>query len=144
MKNLILVLSIIIILFSCGKKDNVSPQTVTQHDTVTKTVYVHDTAYCTPKSDIIQGTWYCYQYTQAGVIYTQNTSQSCIFTQNTFNWFGNSGSAYFTTDYSTMYLNSSAPSSSPYTIGINNCNEITIYESWSGSLYRKYYLRRNP
>ena len=141
MKNLILILSIITIIFSCGKKDNVSPQTVTQYDTVTKTVYVHDTTYCTPKSDIIQGTWYCYQYTQAGTI-NPVSSQQVSFTQTTYNWFGSSGTVTFSNDYSTMYFGSS--NSSIQEINVYNCNELTIYYSWAGSGNRTYYLRRNP
>jgi hypothetical protein len=143
MKKLLLITTTIFILLSCSKKDNVNPQVVIQHDTITKTVTViqKDTVYCTPKSDIIQGTWYCYAYSNYGssIKNTLTPSQQAIFTQTTMNWNG-SASASYSYDYSLIYLNGG---STPfYKLSIYNCNEIKLIDQSSNG--SSYYLRRAP
>ena len=140
MKTIIFTLSIsTILLFSC-KKEDVKPQTntVTVHDTIikTNTVTVHDTVDCSPKSDLIQGDWYCYKSSYDGIF---TPSQKVIFTNTTLRWdaqFPTSQTISFTSDYSEV---KDQQGNHYFTVARNGCDELKITNFNNIT----YFLRRN-
>jgi hypothetical protein len=134
MKHIILAL-LILGIFGCKKKavDPVTT-TITKTDTVTVIKHVTDTVYCTPTSDLVQGTWYCYNVNGSSF----SPSELVIFTSNQVTWSGNvtSGLTY-STDYSTVYMSGTTVI---FTVFVHNCNELLIYDS----LHASYILRRTP
>jgi hypothetical protein len=143
MKKILLIVSILAAIFSCNKKETVTPSTtntVIQHDTVKTTVTVikHDTVYCIPKSDIIQGTWYYYAYKASGssTTTTVTPSQPMIFTSTTYNMNGSTGNAAISSDYSSIYINQTTTTGTPFfTVFVNNCDELRLVTSNGSTTY---------
>lgn len=134
MKKLFLFLAITMIVFSgCKKEETPEPETktVTEYITNTVTVIQKDTVYCMLKSELIQGTWYCYKRNEDPLTLT------AIFGTTSYQWNGGTvNNISYDSDFSTIFRNSDIQ----FTVKIYNCNEIVLTDD----LGDKFYIRRNP
>lgn len=146
-------LLLVVIIFCSCKKQDVQPSTITNtvivHDTVTIHSTTTDTIYEVPKSDIIQGSWYCYAYSNYGSTsqITVSPSVQINATQSTFDFSGSSTAAY-SSDYSTIYLNSGIATNTPAYTVYSSLTELKLL-AWNApqpnpSHGTTYYLRRTP
>lgn len=141
MKKITILLAIIACASISCKKDDPEPEpetkTVTQTITNTVTVIQHDTVYCMPKSEIIQGTWYCYKWGFNGSTSLYTPSQVVTFNPTNFTW---DGSTSGTISYSSNYSNIISSGNIAYTIVVSNCTELRL----TNNTNQYYFLRRTP
>lgn len=129
----IIILSLLATTFFSCKKENVTPQTVTIHDTVsttktihdtisktnTVTVTQHDTVTVMPFAEIIQGAWTIYKLNNTAV------NQTFVCTSTTFNQNNNGNqAASYSSDFSIIYNSSGT---AVYKLYHNEPSELKLY-----------------